>query len=277
MASGLLAVFYLCIPALIGVCFLALLYMRLETTLLRTSRLIFAKSGSGLTVLQLSDIHINRCYVSPEKVADVVKREKPDVILLTGDYIEFPEDVPVFLDFISRALVGRKAYACLGNHDLKAFIGNPQGLREFCKSLEALGVEVLNNRTVCYEKNGKAYNITGLSQAGHRPRQLEKAFAGANPNAFMSIAISHNPDAVLNLPGNRVDYLFCGHFHGGQIWTPFGLEFKLLRHERLCKRGIRRGLHRVNGVNLYINRGLGNVLLPLRFLSYPEAAVFLLP
>ncbi|MDD5603300.1 MAG: hypothetical protein PHG48_04335 [Eubacteriales bacterium] len=89
----------------------------------------------------------------------------------------------------------------------------------------------------------------------------------------INIAISHNPDITESLPPSSFDLLLCGHYHGGQIWAPFNLEFRSLRNDILSRKGITRGLHRVNGINIYISRGLGNVLIPFRFMSRPEAAI----
>jgi predicted MPP superfamily phosphohydrolase len=54
---------------------------------------------------------------------------------------------------------------------------------------------------------------------------------------------------------------------------PWNLEFFLLRKDVLCKMGLRRGLHKVNDIKVYLNRGLGNVVVPFRFLSRPEITV----
>ncbi len=89
-----------------------------------------------------------------------------------------------------------------------------------------------------------------------------------------NIAFTHNPDIVEELPASLFDLVLCGHYHGGQIWAPFDLEFKMLRNDNLSRKGIKRGLHKVNGMDIYINRGLGNVLVPLRFMSRPEVTVF---
>ncbi len=69
------------------------------------------------------------------------------------------------------------------------------------------------------------------------------------------ISLTHNPDLALHIPAKSVDYMFCGHFHGGQIWMPFNLEFFLLRKDQLCRMGIKRGYHKVNGIKMYIKQG----------------------
>ena len=158
---------------------------------------------------------------------------------------------------------------CLGNHEYKAFRSNKEGLQNFIREIEALGVEVLINRTVVVEKDGQKYNIIGFDDLRRGSPDIEKAMDDCIPNA-PKIAITHNPDLVLSIPGKIVDYMFAGHFHGGQIWMPFNLEFMILRDDQLCRMGITRGLKRVNGIRVYLNRGLGNGVVPLRFLSRPE-------
>jgi hypothetical protein len=54
---------------------------------------------------------------------------------------------------------------------------------------------------------------------------------------------------------------------------PFGLEFRLFRKEPLGRTGIRRGLHMVNGIPLYLTRGIGNVIFPLRLGARPEITI----
>jgi predicted MPP superfamily phosphohydrolase len=58
---------------------------------------------------------------------------------------------------------------------------------------------------------------------------------------------------------------------------PFNLEFMILRDDQLCRMGITRGLKRVNGIRVYLNRGLGNGVVPLRFLSRPEILICTIP
>jgi predicted MPP superfamily phosphohydrolase len=228
--------------------------MIFETTWLKIERLDFSRNGNGLRIMHLSDLHINMTRISAGRIRKVVKAENPDLILITGDYINVPLHASLFLKYLHVFCKGYRTVMCLGNHDIRAFGRSKEGLENFIREMEALNVEVLRNRTVIAEKNGKKYNIIGIDD-------LRK----------------DNPDVVLRIPGKIVDYLFAGHFHGGQIWMPYNLEFFLFRDDVLCRMGIKKGLKCINGIRVYLNRGLGNVVVPLRFLSRPEILICTLP
>jgi len=262
---------------LLALAVLGLAYMRFEASFVQVKRVKFTQNKKHLKVIQISDIHTNRLKVSAEKVRHILDNEKPDLVIMTGDYIEKPIHIPIFLKFFDTIKGSHNICMCLGNHDFEAFEHDKAGLESYIKEIESREVTLLENRSICFEKNSKKYNIIGIADSTHRHNNLDEAFKSACNDASANIAFSHNPDVVLEIPKDRVNYLFCGHFHGGQIWAPFDLEFTLLRHEKLCKMGIKRGLYKLNGINLYINRGLGNVCIPLRFLSRPEVTVFYLP
>lgn len=247
-------------------------YMYFETGWVKVDHVNLSDDQRGIKILQLSDLHVNMLAVTVERVRKVIKAENPDVIILTGDYINEPVHASYFLDYLRSITKGYRTLLCFGNHDFRAFSGNRKGLDNFIREIEALHVEVLHNRSVVIEKGSSKYNFVGVEDLREGNPDIEKALKNALPG-IPKIAFTHNPDLALNIPGKIVDYLFCGHFHGGQIWMPWNLEFFLLRKDELCKMGIRRGLHRVNDIKLYISRGLGNVVVPFRFLSRPEITV----
>lgn len=262
---------------ILAVIVLALLYMRFEAGFFEVKRIKLTKNKKHLKVIQLSDIHINFIRVPAEKVREVLKKENPDLVLMTGDYIETPKNTEKFLKYLDAIKNGSTICLCLGNHDYRAFEDNEPGLAEFINDIESRGVNVLHNQCMLFEKNSKRYNIIGIGDLRSEHDDIEEALNSCNKGTDLNIAFSHNPDIALKIPKGKVDYLFCGHFHGGQIWLPFNLEYKMLRKDKLCKTGVRKGMHKINGINLYINRGLGNVLFPLRFLSRPEITVFHMP
>jgi predicted MPP superfamily phosphohydrolase len=262
--------------SVLALAIIALAYMFFEAGFVELKKVVFCSNSSSLKVMLLSDIHINLLRVSPEKVKRIIDRERPDFIVMTGDYISRVSQLPRFYNFLDAIQdKSKKIYLCMGNHDYEAFLKDKSGgLEKYIKDVSNRGITVLHNDSECFVKNSRKYNLIGIADYRRGGTNVKMALNNCCKEASKNIAFSHNPDVVLEIPEGKVDYLFCGHFHGGQIWLPFNLEFKALRHERLCKMGIRRGLYNIRGINLYISRGLGNVLFPLRFLSRPEITMF---
>lgn len=259
---------------------LILIYMKLETTFLFKSVINFSTSPKGLKMVHLSDVHINKFYVSTARLLNYIEDAEPDIVVMSGDYIETPKNIPRFISFLELLSENNNVFITLGNHDHKALDYSLKKEAAFIQEMEAAGATVLLNTNTKIYKDGQAYNLIGIDDLIKGRPDVEKAFDGIKASidsGCINIAVSHNPDLVFQLPKDKTDYFFCGHFHGGQIWMPFNLEFRLMRSEKLCKMKCFRGLHKINGINLYINRGLGNVIFPFRFFSAPEMAIVQFP
>ena len=253
-----------------------LLYMLLETTFLSINYVNFSSGKNGLKVAHITDVHINKLFISNKRILKALSKIQPDVICLSGDYIETAEDIDKLLILLTKLAQCCPVYLTLGNHDHEAFMNEPDGFNRYLKSISSTGAILLNNTNIIFTKGTKQYRLIGIDDLKYGKPDIEKAIQNISEKEI-NVAISHNPDIVLSLKDSKIDYLLCGHFHGGQIWMPFDLEFKILRNEQLCRQGIKRGKHKVYGINIYLNRGLGNVLLPFRLFSVPEIALIQLP
>lgn len=268
----------ICFILFIGVC--ASVYMRIEAGALKASNINFCIASNKLKAAHLSDIHINKLYVSANKLLAILDNSCPDIIVMSGDYIESVKDIPKFIIFLEKLTKKYQVYLTLGNHDHKAFKHNRRAICSYLDKIQSTGAKVLQNEYVQVKKGDYTYNLIGIDDLKYGTPDISKAYREIKPSFesnCINIAISHNPDIIFDLPKEKTDYLLCGHFHGGQIWMPFRLEFKLMRREKLSKLGYYRGLHRINGINVYINRGLGNVVFPFRFFSTPEVAIIQFP
>jgi len=261
----------------IAIAFITLAYMRYEAANVKVKKVFFTEGVGHLKVVHLSDIHISLLRVDINKIKKILKKENPDLVILTGDYIDSVRQIPAFLNFLDKIKGNYDIFLCYGNHDYKVFRKNKDGLEKFTLDLEKRGVRVLLNDSVLYKKGEHSYNIIGIEDFRSKRHDVKKALKNCKNNVTANIAFSHNPDIALELPEDTVDFLLCGHFHGGQIWMPFDFEFKILRHERVCKMGIKKGLNKLNNLIIYINSGIGNVLIPLRFFSPPEITVLYFP
>jgi len=250
----------------------ALLYMHIETRQLKVEKVNLSKDNNYIKIAQLSDIHIGFMFTSYRKIKKALLAADPDIIILTGDYIENSKQIQKFMDFLD-VLPSRPSFACFGNHDYKAFLKDKNGMNSFAKLIEAKGITMLRNASTTLNLNGRQINLVGIEDMRYKTHNVKKAFSGIN-NSLTTVAFSHNPDILFSLGQNKADLLMAGHFHGGQIWMPFRFEFKLLRKEKLSKMKIYKGLHYVNNQRIYISRGLGNVVFPFRFFSKPEITIF---
>lgn len=265
--------YVLMIIAIIIVLFFA--YMYIETYLLRVNSVSFSTDKDALKILHLSDIHINMMNISPKRINKVIRSENPDVIFISGDFISNRKGIPKFLRFLNRISGSCRIITCLGNHEYESYPDSLDELDAFVKQIENKGITVLQDSTELLEKNSNKYKIIGLNGQRRRDINLPLIHDSIGKDTI-NVILAHNPDLILQIPENAADYMFCGHFHGGQIWTPFNLEFILLRKEKLCRMGIKQGLHKIRGINMYINAGLGCVCFPLRFLSRPEISIYLI-
>jgi predicted MPP superfamily phosphohydrolase len=100
-------------------------------------------------------------------------------------------------------------------------------------------------------------------------RAVEDVLASSRPR----IALVHEPEVAERLPWGAADLVLCGHTHGGQITLP-GLEPFIVR--RFAKTKYVEGIYQIQGMPVYVNRGLGTTGLPIRFRARPEVALITL-
>jgi len=236
--------------------------------------------GAGLRFLHLSDIHINLLVISSARIKRTIRKANPDYILISGDLIEKPKDLERFVKWYTGLDTRAPAFAVFGNHEYKCFRQNPAFKDEFVNTLKKLGIRLLVNETVFIQDKKadssgkmKITALVGIDDIKTGEPFDNDILAGLRDKCDTVIALSHNPDISLQIPENSVYLLLTGHFHGGQIWMPFKLEYLLLRKDKLSKMGYIKGFATIRKNLVYINRGLGTVVVPFRFFSVPEVAV----
>lgn len=251
--------------------FLAVLlfvYMRIEVMLPKHEHLVLHKNPS-LRVFLLSDLHMKFLRIKPDKVAKIIEQMKPDLFLLAGDILDNEHHLKAAKAWLSQLHLTCAAYACAGNHDNRLFAHKPNVLAKYAADLQACGIHLLIDGTVDLVLNDKSLRLSVLDEPRYGHPDITAFTKLPMTNAFR-LLMTHNPEILLSLPPASADLAVSGHFHGGQIWMPFGLEFHVFRRESIGRKGVRRGFHTINDIPLYISRGLGSVLFPLRLGARPE-------
>jgi len=230
----------------------------------------------GLTIVQLSDFHYDDVSAVPiRKAIPMVQGLRPDLIVLTGDFVTIPLLFKIFHNSRQAARVAEPCavllsqlsaplgvFAVLGNHDV---LTDPQFIIE---SLQANGMQVLRNRSVALERQGKRLWLAGLDDALNGDADLEVTMRGV-PREEAAVLLVHEPDYVRRVARYAVDLQLSGHSHGGQIVIPLlGTPYLPAMARRYP-----RGLYRIGPLTLYTNVGLGTVYLPARWHCPPEITV----
>lgn len=223
----------------------------------------------GLRVAHLTDLH-HSPIVSLEFLESsvaLVNAERPDVVALTGDYITRRES----RDFIApmAAAVGKLeaplgVFATLGNHDV--WVDGPR----VRGALARHGCAVLRNQSIELSRLGGRLSVVGIGDLWTEGVNLRAAF-GRVPAGRASLILMHNPDLFEWWPAALPGMILAGHTHGGQVALPgFGPPYIPSRFGKKYAQG----LFQRPGASMYVNRGLGTLHFPVRFLARPEIALF---
>lgn len=235
------------------------------------------ESMRGLRMVQLGDLHYGE-YSEPAYLRWVigrVNRLKPDVVVLTGDYISMgPLPLSANRTFAYRCaeIVSHiecpQRFAVLGNHD--AYV-DPDAVTD---ALETHGIPVLNDRNTPIEHDGGRIWIAGVRDLLVQGGDLHKAVPPtASRDREPIILLAHEPDYADHVARRGVaDLVLSGHTHGGQVRIPFLPPLFL---PPLGKKYVE-GHFRIGSLQLYVNRGIGAVGVPFRFNVPPEITVITL-
>jgi uncharacterized protein len=231
---------------------------RVEITLKR-----LPKALDGFKIIHLSDTH-HSPFTGLEHIERAVKianRLKPDMFLLTGDYVSHEREyIPPVASVLGRLKAKYGTYACLGNHDHWTDAGLVTHL------FRGEGINVLVNQGLRFEARGASFWLAGVDDYMVGKTDVPAALRGSFPDE-MKLLLAHNPIIFREAARSGVDLTLSGHTHGGQI--------KLRDEEKriLPRRKLKAGLHRRRTSQVYITRGIGTVVVPMRYHCPPEISL----
>lgn len=224
----------------------------------------------GLRILHLSDLHLGleRHARDVEALVEglLARRERIDLVALTGDVAEHPEELAPAV----RALeaLGVPLVASLGNHEYLMDITRSR------RAIDRARLPLLVDAGTTLRLRGHPVHVTGLDDPvlmhgdveGFAARALDRALDGAPREAF-HLVLSHRPEALVPAAERGMDLVLSGHTHGGQIGFSGRSAFERIWPERYLWGPYARGATR-----LYTTSGFGH-WFPLRARCPTEAPI----
>ena len=219
----------------------------------------------GLKIVQVSDLHNKSFGKQNEKLLSRIREQNPDLILMTGDAADCRRtDIEVVLDFLAAATEIAPVYYVSGNHENRLRIDRKTALYA---GLRESGVQILNDETQTVSVRGCEIVLLGLDDA-HLAGGTLQTLCEDLPENTLQILLAHEPQELTNYAAAGVDFVFSGHTHGGQVRLPF--VGGLAAPDQGLFPQYDAGEFTENKTVLYVSRGLGNSLFPVRVLNRPE-------
>ena len=237
----------------------------------------FDGNKQPIRILQISDLHVERHTRRESKLSKIVKHIKPDIIVLTGDYLNlsYTSDIQSQNE-VKNILRQLKApggvYATLGgptvdDRSVAPHLFDDVPIRLMKNEWEE--VRLSGNRSVV---------LLGLDCSQNLDEDAASLMhlAKTSPNSSPRVLLYHTPDLMPQAVNLEIDLYLCGHTHGGQVRLP--LYGAILTSSRFGKK-YEMGWYQEGKTILYVSRGVGLEGLGaprMRFLSPPEITLFTL-
>ena len=223
----------------------------------------------GVRIACVSDVHLGG-GVSPAARAAlaVLARERPDVVLLSGDICNERVDLPTLIVWAREARGTAAAFATLGNWEHAAGIDRATAERTYDRA----GIELLYNSAGRASVRGATLSVVGIDDPVYGTPDPAEAVkeVGTNP----ALWVIHAPGYVEGIAPNTYPApaaIFAGHTHGGQIRVPFWTPYTPSGSGRFVA-----GWYRDTFAPLYVSRGIGTITVRARLFCPPELPIFTL-
>ncbi len=244
-----------------------------EPGLLTQSNLSYGKwAGPKLRIAFFSDLHAGAPHIDKNYIKDLVERintMSPDLILLGGDLVinGVVGGSPIAIEEVVPLLQGLKSrlgvYAVLGNHDWW------NGGERIISSLESVGISVIDNKSKLIKLDSNFdFWLMGIGDDYTDHANVAEAMKQVTSNS-PRVLFMHDPSAIFQMK-NNFSFALAGHMHGGQIYVP---GYGALITPGSAPRSWAGGWVDFPLGSLYVSKGIGTSIVPIRINALPEFVI----
>lgn len=219
----------------------------------------------GFRIVQISDLHNTVFGRNHRTLIDRITELAPDMVVITGDIVDANHtDIDAAIDLVDQLAGLYPVYYVTGNHEYWLDEGDRRRLFE---EMEQAGAVLLFNEAVTVNASGGTFDLIGLD---------DKSLADGTLNALLSecdsetlnIVLAHEPQYIENYAVTDADMVLCGHAHGGQFIIP--LIGPVVAPDQGFFPQYTSGAYHMDDMIMFVSRGLGNSIIPVRLFNDPE-------
>jgi predicted MPP superfamily phosphohydrolase len=213
----------------------------------------------GLTIAQVSDLHVQQVEGLHADTIAMLQSLAPDAVFVTGDFVDQDSAVGETLDLLGNLAPPLGVWGVAGNWDHGA-----DAVDDLAEGIGAMkGGHFLVNGSAQLESG---LWVAGVDDPASGFDDLGTAVRGM-PQRAPRLLLAHSPAIAASLSMARFDLVLAGHTHGGQVNLPV-VNGTWLKDPP--DRAYAHGLYHAHGSPLYVNRGIGTTRLPIRIDGPPE-------
>lgn len=224
-------------------------------------------------IVHVSDLHNKRFGKNQQNIIKEIKYLDADIIVITGDLVDRRKyNLEKAMEFIKEAVKYAPVYYVSGNHE--AWSGKYDEVKQ---ALLKEGVFVLDNESQDIVKNNSAIKILGVKDpafltSGYGEKtdisEIESSLTNWSESSSLKVLLSHRPELFEIYKDHNIDLVFSGHAHGGQFRIPF-LGGLIAPNQGFFPK-YTSGSYSCENTTMFVSRGLGNSLMPIRLGNRPE-------
>lgn len=229
----------------------------------------------GYKIVHLSDLHGHEYGEDSEKLLGLVREQKPDLIVITGDLIDQGSQLQMIPALAKGLATIAPTYYVTGNHEWGLGTGTVKELKNL---LSQCGATPLSNQYEILERDGARMVLAGVDDPNGYADQTtpEELYARIENNApgLFTLLLAHRNDRFGQYAGVGYDFVMSGHGHGGIVRLPFAGGLVGTNRQFFPK--WTSGIYTLGDSTLFVSRGLGNNTVPFqgfRIFNRPELAV----
>lgn len=254
----------------LGIIAILLLFFRYENRHLVVTEFEYRNktinnSLDGYRIVQLSDLHNAQFGKGNRRLLDKISELNPDIIVITGDIVDSNHtNSDVAIEFVKNISKLCPVYYVTGNHEY--WLTDSDRLLLF-DEMEKSGAVILSNAAVTIHVPDGTFDLIGLDDKNLADDTL-KTLLNECDSETLNIVLAHEPQYISEYAMTDADLVLCGHAHGGQFIFPF--IGAVVAPDQGFFPEYTSGAYCMNDMTMFVSRGLGNSVIPVRLFNKPE-------